>query len=326
MKRTRRHPHSERSPTSSGAAGQRASLEDSASHDRDLLYSLLGDLPDRDSDIACNVIDIEECPHYHLERLILDLNGLEPVPAYFVRPLDPTTPRCPTILYSHAHGDNYTIGKEELLASRPELHKTPYAEDLTQRGYAVLAIDHWNFGERRGRTESELFKEFLWKGQVLFGMMVYDSVRALDYLVSRPDVDSGRIGALGMSMGSTLSWWTAALDERIAAVAEICCLTDFHSLIARRALDGHGIYYYIPGLLKHFTTAKIQALICPRPHLSIAGDLDPLTPPEGLDQIDRQMKQLYAHAGVPADWRLSRYKVGHLETTQMRFEVLDFLQ
>ena len=254
---------------------------------------------------------------------MLDLNGLEAVPAYFLRPLRAAS-HYPTILYSHAHGANYVLGKDEVIAGRPELQSPPFGEALAKRGYAVLALDHWNFGERRGRTESELFKEMLWKGRVLFGLMVYDNLRALDYLVSRRDVDARRLGALGMSMGSTLSWWTAALDERIAAVADICCMTDFHSLLERRGLDEHGIYYFVPGLLKHFTTAKIQALICPRPHLSLAGEFDPLTPAEGLDRVDRQMKQLYGRAGAAGAWRLSRYKVGHLETAAMRAEVLAF--
>ncbi len=308
--------------TSAGEPAEPAG--DAAAADRALLYGLLGDLPDRQASIACTTIGVEERSSYRLERLLLDLNGLEQVPAYFVRPLKRAS-RCPAILYSHAHGNDYALGKDELLAGRKELSSPPYAEALASRGYAVLAIDHWNFGERRGRTESELFKEMLWKGRVLFGLMVYDSLRAFDYLLSRPEVDGSRAGVLGMSMGSTLSWWTAALDERVNAVADICCMTDFHALIEKRGLDGHGIYYYVPGLLKHFTTAKIQALICPRPHLSLAGSFDALTPPEGLDRIDRQMKQLYGHAGAGGAWRLVRYDCGHLETTAMRADVLAFL-
>lgn len=325
MKRSKKAVEGE--PISEGGAGLAAGpggVDAAASRaERDRLYALLGDLPDRHAGIACTSLAVEEREHYFLERLVLDLNGMEPVPAYFVRPRAGAA-AYPTILYSHAHGADWVLGKDEIIDGRPELFRTPYAEELARKGYAALAIDHWNFGERRGRAESELFKELIWKGQVLFGLMVYDNLRALDYLASRPDVDSSRIGALGMSMGSTLSWWTAALDERIAAVADICCLTDFQALIERRGLDGHGIYYYVPGLLKHFTTAGIQALICPRPHLSLAGDLDPLTPPEGLDRIDRQMKQAYAGVGAAGAWRLRRFKVGHVETAQMRQEVLQF--
>jgi dienelactone hydrolase len=189
-----------------------------------------------------------------------------------------------------------------------------------------MCIDHWNFGERRGRTESELFKELLWKGRVLWGMMVYDSLRALDYLSSRPDVDRSRLATLGLSMGSTMAWWVGALERRVKAVVDICCLTDFQALIDSRGLDGHGIYYYVPSLLRHFTTAGINALIAPRPHLSLAGNLDPLTPPAGLDRIDREMKQLYSSLGAPDAWRLVRSETGHFETARMRAEVLSFLE
>ncbi len=89
----------------------------------------------------------------------------------------------PVILYNHAHGGVYDLGKEELLAGRPALQDPPYAFALAHAGYASLCIDTWLFGERRGRTESELFKEMLWHGRVLWGMMVYDSLRAVDYLV-----------------------------------------------------------------------------------------------------------------------------------------------
>jgi len=129
-----------------------------------------------------------------------------------------------------------------------------------------------------------------------------------------------------MSMGSTMAWWLGALDTRIKTVVDICCLTDFHALIDARGLDGHGIYYYVPGLLRQFTTAGINALIAPRPHLSLAGNLDPLTPPAGLDRIDRELKGLYSAQRAPDAWRLVRSDTGHFETARMRAEALAFLE
>src|SRR5207247_5192428 len=68
-----------------------------------------------------------------------------------------------------------------------------------------------------GRDEQEsLFKLHLWLGRTLWGMFVRDDQVALDYLCSRPEVDRSRIGATGMSMGSTRAWWLAAVDERVA--------------------------------------------------------------------------------------------------------------
>ena len=268
----------------------------------------------------------EEREGYALEVLRLDLNGIEPVPAYFTTPLGaPAGARFPVVLYNHAHGGDYVLGKDELLRGRSALQTPPYAAALAARGVAALCIDAWNFGERRGRSESELFKELLWRGQVLWGLMVYDTLKATDYLVSRPDVDPTRIASLGLSMGSTMAWWHAALDERVRVCIDLCCLTDFQALIETRNLDGHGIYYYVPALLEHFTTAEINALISPRAHLSIAGELDKLTPPAGLDRIDRELKQVYSAAGASERWELRRYRTGHFETHDMRAKVLAFL-
>jgi dienelactone hydrolase len=297
----------------------------SAEERRGKLYSLLGDLPPPDRPVSALLLEEETHENYHLEKLLLDLNGIEPVPAYFVRPLH-FADKLPVILYNHAHGDNYQIGKEELLAGRPELQSPPYAEVLASLGYGALCMDVWVFGERSHRTEMDTFKEMLWHGQVLWGAMVYDSIKGIDYLASRSDVDSGRIGTLGMSMGSTMAWWVAALDPRVSFCVDICCLTDFQTLLQSGGLHGHGIYYYVPSLLRHFTTAEINALIAPRPHLSLAGDWDPLTPAPGLDRIDQALKEAYAHLGRPEAWKLLRYPSGHQETAEMRQEILEFLK
>ncbi|MBC8233447.1 acetylxylan esterase [bacterium] len=306
---------------------------------RQELYNLLGDLPvspanapgvgeertERSRPISATKID--ECEHdgYILEKLTLDLNGIEPVPAYFARPKE-ISGKVPTVLYNHAHGGDYALGKEEFIKGRNAIQHPTYAKALTERGYCGLCMDTWVFGERYNRTESSVFKEMLWKGQVLWGMMVYDSIRSIDYLVTRPEVDTDRLATLGLSMGSTMAWWVAALDTRIKVCVDICCLTDFHALIEAKGLDGHGIYYYVPNLLKHFTTAQINGLIAPRAHLSLAGNLDKLTPPTGLDRIDSELKEVYAAYGVPERWKLLRYDIGHEETPIMRAEILNFLE
>jgi dienelactone hydrolase len=288
------------------------------------LYSLLGDLPERDRPIAARLIETEEHASYILEKLVLDLNGEEEVPAYFIKPK--SAGPFPVVLYQHAHGGQYEIGKEEFIAGRSGLQEPPYAEEFARRGWAGLCFDTWAFGERSTRSEADIFKLMLWRGQVMWGMMIYDSLRALDYLGTRPDVDATRIGTMGLSMGSTLSWWTAALDERVQVCVDICCLTDYQALIETNGLSGHGLYYYVPGLLKHFTTAEINALIAPRAHLALAGDRDALTPVAGLERIDAALRKVYSEAGAPTAWKLIRYDTGHGETPEMRRDALQFLE
>jgi dienelactone hydrolase len=292
---------------------------------RATLSTLLGDLPPRDRPLVATAIATEERPHYTLETLTLDLNGIEPVPAILTLPKGVAGP-VPVVLYHHAHGGDYALGKRELVDGRSLLQDPPWAETLARHGIAAFCADTWAFGERRGRTEGEIFRQMLWDGQVMWGMMVYDSLRAIDYLTTRPELDPSRIGTMGLSMGSTMAWWIAALDERVTVCVDICCLTDFDELERTRNLEGHGVYYYVPSLRRHFSAAQINALIAPRSHLGLAGIHDKLTPPAGLDRIEREVAAAYDAAGVPERWRLSRYPCGHMETAAMRHEALAFLR
>lgn len=289
------------------------------------LYGLLGDLPDRSRPVSGTKRGETERDGYTLETWDLDLNGIEIVPAYLARPRGQAG-RLPAVVFNHSHGGGYKIGRQEFVDGRSYLQPVPYAKELTDLGYVALAIDHWVFGERSHTSEADMFKAMLWQGQVLWGMMVYDSLRALDWLVARPDVDAARIGTLGISMGSTMAWWLAALDERVKVTVDICCLTDFHTLLAKKHLSRHGVYYYVPDLLKHFTTAQINTLIAPRAHLGLAGLQDELTPVEGLDIIDRALTQVYAQAGHPERWKLLRYDVGHMETPEGRQAIVAWLK
>jgi hypothetical protein len=289
------------------------------------LYSLLGDLPDRERRIGATKRGEAVRDTYVLETWDLDLNGLETVPAHLARPKG-LCHAAPAVLFNHSHGGGYDIGKREFVDGRSYLQPVPYAKALTDEGYVALCIDHWCFGERNHTSEADTFKAMLWQGRVLWGMMVYDSLRALDWLVARPDVDPARVATLGISMGSSMAWWLAALDERVKVTVDICCLTEFHTLLKVKGLAAHGIYYYVPSLLKHFTTSDINALIAPRAHLGLVGLRDELTPVEGVDIIDREMQRAYEEAGHPERWKLLRYDVAHQETAEGRREILAFLR
>ena len=150
---------------------------------------------------------------------------------------------------------------------------------------------------RAGRAEEDdLFKLNLWFGRTLWGMFVRDDQVALDYLCSRSEVDASRIGATGMSMGSTRAWWLAAVDERIAAVVAVACLTRYQNLIAHGELRQHGVYYFVNGLLKHFDSEGVLALIAPRPFLALTGDLDAGSPADGVRDLERAVG---AHLSEP---------------------------
>lgn len=82
---------------------------------REDLYALLGDLPDRNRNVKARCITTEETEDRIIERLVLDLNGIEPVPACFVKPKRTGRGNFPAVLFNHSHGGGYAVGKEELL-------------------------------------------------------------------------------------------------------------------------------------------------------------------------------------------------------------------
>ena len=290
------------------------------------LWELLGDLPERRPP-QVRLLKTEKRDGYHLEHLELDLNGIESVPAYLLLP-DKRQKPAPGLLYIHAHGGTYELGKEELVLGRKVL--PAYAPVCAAKGIVTLAIDSWCFSGRRhqedGRNgEWDTFKLMLWEGRVLWGMMLFDEIQAVTYLGSRPEVDAGRIGAFGLSMGSTKAWWLAALDPRIKLCIDLCCLTDFQELIKAHNLKGHGIYYYVPGLLKHFQTHQINELMVPRPRLSLNGRKDSLTPPAGVQRVRDHLLPLYSKHGHKEDCRIELFDCGHEETVEMRSLVLEWL-
>ena len=279
------------------------------------LWGLLGDLPWEHRPGPAKLVSKEEHDDYTLERLVLDLNGVEPVPALLLIPRKRQTP-APGLLYIHWHGGMYDLGKEMLLKG---VDVAPaYAAVCVQKGLVTLAIDSWCFGERKHEKnghqgEENTFKLMLWNGQVLFGMMMFDELRAMDYLASRSEVDNQRLGALGMSMGSTKAWWLAALDPRVKVCMDVCCLTDFAELIRTHHLQDHGIFYYVPSLLTQFQTADINELIVPRARLSVNGRLDPLTPPAGVEKVRDHLLPLYRQYGKESDCRIELFDCAHTE-------------
>lgn len=290
------------------------------------LWALLGDLPAARAPQA-KLLKTEKCDGYTLEHLELDLNGIEPVPAYLLLP-DKRAEKAPGLLYIHAHGGTYELGKEELLLGRKVL--PAYAPVCAARGLVTLAIDSWCFSGRKhqedGRNgEWDTFKRMLWQGQVLWGMMLFDEFQAVSYLRSRAEVDAERLGVFGLSMGSTKAWWLAALDPRLRLCIDLCCLTDYEELIKIKNLRGHGIYYYVPRLLKHFQAHQINELIVPRAHLSLNGRKDLLTPPTGVERIRDHLLPLYGRYGRKEDCRIELFDCGHEETPAMRQLVLEWL-
>ena len=316
------------------APGSRGAWEQDRGRIRAQVWELLGKLPPREHPPRVETVSREDRGDYWLEKFRFDNGAGATVPGYVLLPKG-AAGKAPAILYCHWHGGEYEIGKEELFQAR----HTPEAPGpaLVKRGFVVLGIDAYCFGERngqgpggpeeKGREGEESASKFnLWVGRTLWGMMLRDDLMALDYLALRREVDAERIGVMGMSMGATRAWWLMALDERLKTGVSICCLTRYQNLIEHELLKAHGIYYFVPNLLTHFDTEAIVALIAPRPVLFLDGDQDPTSPVDGIHAIEAAVQPIYRLYGQGANFQSVVYAgQGHLYTPEMWQKTLDWL-
>lgn len=299
------------------------------------LWRLLGDIPHTFSP-QVRIVSREQRAGYALEKIEY-ANGIgDTVYGCLLLPDGRGQPG-PAVLYKHAHGGNYERGKHELF--EVGTIGQPPGETLVRAGYVVLAVDAYAFGERRqqgpageresGReTEWSLFKHFLWHGKTLWGMIVHDDLLALEYLLTRPEVDAGRVAVTGMSMGGSRATWLAALDDRLRAVIPVCQMTRYADLAAHGDYARHSFYYYVPGVLaRGLDMELIASLAAPNAQIVLAGGGDPLSPIEGVHTIAAFARQVYALYGMGDRYELTVYEgLGHVYTPEMFGLVMDGLR
>lgn len=289
----------------------------------------LGDLPPRPEKPRAQLVSAEIHPSFRLERLRLD-NGVDGVMSALLLLPEPLKAPAPAILWLHSSSYDH----HQLLQPNTNGGEEPLGLTFLKRGWVVFAPDAAWYGDRAGQgpagsretgreQQDSLHKYNLWFGRTLWGMFVRDDQVALDYLCTRPEVNPHKIGATGISMGSTRSWWLAAVDERIACVVGVACLTRYENLLKHGQLRQHGTYYYVYGLLKHFDTEAVVALIAPRPVLFLTGELDAGSPADGIRVIEAKAGGVYRAVGAAEKFQSIRYpEVGHTYTPTMRKEML----
>lgn len=305
---------------------------------RAALLHLLGDLPPLFTPKP-EIVGTEYRSGFKVEKFTF-ANGLSDTVYGYT--LVPDQPNGGAALYCHYHGGKYHLGKDELFEEplfEDWAGKLPRGTALAQAGYTVVAIDAYAFGERQhqgaageretGReTEHALFKQFLWEGRSLWGMIVYDDWLALNYLLTRPEVDPGRVAITGASMGGSRATWLAALDERLKITAPVIQFTRYQNLIASGGLNHHSFYYYVPGVLKAgLDMEAIVALVAPRLQIALVGGSDPLSPPDGITVINDFTRAVYRLYGAEDRFAPHVYDgLEHRYTLTMFDTLLDFLR
>lgn len=189
---------------------------------------------------------------------------------------------------------------------------------LARKGYVVLTYDPICQGERTwlgsGDYHDNLRRKIILSGMEVSGLMVWDSIRAIDYLASRPEVDPDRIGVTGVSGGGFNALYTTILDERVKAAGIDGYTSTIESLIKRAWA---GCCAYLPNLTRYAEMEDVYSLIAPRRLLILGGYMDNLS--DRLLQIYEAARSVYSlyGAGNEIQYFLDR-DAGHIYSKPMR--------
>ena len=261
----------------------------------------------------------------------------ERITAWLLHPKGPVpTGGWPGILAIHQHAGQYYLGKSEPagLSANRMYH---YGLDLCRRGYVALCPDHLCFEDRRPpeyvRMENRdlddqgyewfEFTRRILSGSCLQTKYLHDLTCALDLLAGLPDVNPGRLGAIGHSLGGQETLWLTWYDERVKAAVSSCGF----GLIRTILRDGinHNLALYVPGMLELCDLDALVADIAPRAFLLTAGEEDRLFPIDGVRALAEAARAAYARAGVPAHFRAIIFSGGHSFPDEVKVEAYAFL-
>jgi dienelactone hydrolase len=243
--------------------------------------------------VAETVTGVVERPRYRIEKLYYESLPQLYVTANLYIPNDLTAP-APGVIYQCGHADTQKV------------HYQAHARRFAELGFVCLIIDTIQLGEDRGYHHGccrEGWFDWYSRGYTPAGVEFYNSIRGLDLMAQRPEVDATRFGATGISGGGAGTWWIAAGDERVKVAAPVCGTSTLASYIYDRTIDGHcdcmwGINTY------GWDLADIAALFAPRPLMIASADHDAIFNLKAIHAVHEQLKPLYAKLGAPENLRL----------------------
>ena len=318
--------------------------------------------------LGADLVRREERDGFSLEVVNIRATSAYHIPARVLVPAK-RSGRLPAVVGIHDHGGKYTWGHEKLIShpndsaalieARSGAYGRPWAEALARRGYVVIVVDGFYFGERRLRVEEmspdrvvpearETFnaalkatrdsaewhrainrvcslyehltaKNLIAAGATWPGLHTWDDMRAVDYLVSRPDVDPQRIGCAGLSIGGLRTAHLIAADPRIKAASITGWMTQFAPQ-HRNHLRNHTWMIFIPGLYGAMDFPDIAAVHAPGALLVQQCSRDLLYPLQAMQGAVDKLTQIYAKAGAPDRFRGTFYDEPHVFKPHMQDE------
>ena len=291
---------------------------------REQLYEMLGlsPLPER-TDLRVTQTGTIERDGVVVEKLHFQSSPGLYVTANLYRPAG-NKERLPAVLYVCGHG---RVKKDGISYG----NKTNYQHHgawFARHGFVCLTIDTLQLGEIEGEHQGTYNDKGRWwnnRGYTPAGVEAWNSIRALDLLESREDVDPKRIGVTGRSGGGAYSWWISALDERIQAAVPVAGITDLQNHVVDGVVSGHCDCMFWVNTYQH-DYALLPALVAPRPLLIANTDTDPIFPLDGVNRVFFSARDIYRLYGKAKNLGLTIIPGGHKDTQPLRVPAFYWLR
>lgn len=313
-------------------------------------------------DLNPELVERVDCGDHWRERVLISTTPWFRIPAYVLVPKG-LNDRTPAIVDLHSHGGMFLFGKEKVIdlgTNHPAMTKyheqnyagRPTATALVRRGYVVISIDAFMFGERRvlldedlkfgwdrskyslddvqqlnqkcRAKESTVAKSLVLAGATWPGVVNFDDRRVVEYLTTRPEVDAKRIGCVGISMGGYRSAYLAAMDERIKAACVVGFMSSMGPML-KSHVDTHSWIHFLPGLHRLMDLPELVSLTAPRGLFVQQCSQDRLFPLTGMQSSVQRIAELYQAAGSPQQFVSRFYDEPHRWTIPMQDEAFSWL-
>ena len=228
------------------------------------------------------IVDTLQMDGYSIVKLFYESLPHLYVPADLYIPDNIGKPR-PAVLYVCGHSRTQKV------------HYQPHARGFAKLGFVCLIIETIQWGEVKGEHWGCYANGwFHWysRGYTPGGVELWNAIRGLDLLCQRPEVDDEKLGVTGISGGGSQSWYIAAADPRIKAVAPVCGASTLKAQIQTRTIDGH-CDCMMPVNTYGWDFHDIGALVAPRPLLIGQANRDGLNVVESVREIYHSIKTIY---------------------------------
>lgn len=235
----------------------------------------------------------------------------------------------PTILYVCGHGNVVVDGVSFGSKVNYQYHPAWFAT----HGYVAIVLDTLQLSEIPGLHHGTHHLNMWWwqtRGYTPAGIECWNAMRALDYLETRPEVDTKHIGVTGRSGGGATSWWILAADERPQAFVPVAGIADLKAHVCQGAvapfqdgvISGHCDCMY-PVNSYRWDFPMVAALAAPRALLLGNSDNDRIFPVDGYRRIAEKVRKVYALYGPEAEqkFQLLETQGPHKDTPELRIGI-----